>query len=392
MSISPPIRALSFFNYLWPFLMMAWLSFAFLYQPLFFTKPNLHQLITYLFFIYTIFIAFAFSNGFIGNRFLEYFQIFIFYWAYCFNSKYGRVSDNLKLLYYLMPVVVITSVVTIIQYISNPNISRTAKKDTANGIEQMSQGVAGYEFIYFLVFISIVMLFLVTQRKKQIKTLVKGLLWFLIILFAVNIALSNFMIALLFVTISLLFRVFIPKISALRVLVYIICFLVISPFLPYLLLGSIDFALSLSGSSMNAQRLLEMRELLVSGLIELSLGARLEAFQSSLYAFVNNPIMGIITSDIGGGIAGLHGFGQHSFLLDTFALYGGIIGVASVYIYSQPLVKQIRRDINGGSSLPFLMLLLAMLFFIINNMTPSIGFAIYFAFPVLYGWLISPKE
>lgn len=392
MSISPIIRSLPFFNYLWPLLMMLWIFVTFIYQPDFYIKSNLHQLITFLFFFYAIFIAFTAGNGFIGNRFLEYLQIFIFYWAYQYNKIYGYKFDSLKLLSYFAPVVIITSIMTVMQYITNPNISRTAKKDTAAGLEQMSQGVAGYEFIYFLVFIFASLLFVIVGRKLRFNFFTKVLLYFVLLLFLINIVLSNFMIAVLLVLISLFFRFIIPKVTTIRILVYIITFLLISPVLPYLFVQLIDFALSISGSSMNAQRLLEMRELLVSGLIDLSLGARLDAFQSSLNAFLNNPIMGIITTDIGGHGSGLSGFGQHSFLLDTFALFGGFIGILSLYVYFQPLIIQFKLNKQQKSSLPLLIILITLLFFIINNLTPSIGFAIYFVFPVLHDWSCSNKQ
>ncbi|MBV1911777.1 MAG: hypothetical protein KUG78_20965, partial [Kangiellaceae bacterium] len=219
MSFSPPIRALPFFNYLWPFLMMLWLFAVLLSNPRFFTKPDTHQLVTYLFFLYTIFIAFAAGNGFIGNRFLEYFQIFIFYWAYRFNEKNNRQADSVKLIIYLIPVVIITSVMTVMQYVTNPNISRTAKKDTAAGLEQMGQGVAGYEFIYFLVFLFGTLLFIATTKKIKLKFIEKTFLFGLLLLFVLNIALSNFMIALILVFISILFRVFIPKVTSQRILI-----------------------------------------------------------------------------------------------------------------------------------------------------------------------------
>jgi hypothetical protein len=385
MSFLPVVKSLPFFNYIWPIFVAAWLATAIMMDNDFFLKPDLHQVLTYIFFFYTILIAFVAGNGFIGNRFLEYLQLPIFYWAYRINERKGWHRDSVKLLLGLVPVVIFTSIVTLSQYITNPNISRTAKKDTTAGLEQMSQGVAGYEFIYFLVFLFGPLLYLLISKRKQYGFVVKLFLILLLSMIMINIALSNFMIAALLVLLSIIFKLFIPKMTTNRAVLYLFISLVILPVAPYFVVAMIDLILSFSDGSMNAERLLEIQRFLSLGIIDLSMNARLYAFQSSLEAFFNNPLVGIITTDIGGSGDGLIGFGQHSFLLDTFALYGGVVGLLSIYIYLQPLYQQVKFENSESSSLPFLMFLIVFLFFTINNVTPSIGFAIYFAFPVLYG-------
>ena len=391
MSIFPPVRALPIFNYIWPVFVLAWILTVLIESPGYFIRSNFHQLIAYLFFSYAILIAFISGNGFIGNRFLEYFQILIFYWAYRLNEKKGMQQDSVRLLLCLLPVFVFTSILTVTEYVANPNISRTAKKDTLAGIEQMSEGIAGYEFIYFLVFSFASILYLVVNKKSKFASF-KKIIWLIILgLIMTNIVLSNFMIALLLMFVSVVFRFLIPKISAKRIIVYTIAAMAIIPFLPEIFLSLIEIFLNMFGSSMNAQRLIELRELLAFGLVELSLGARLDAFNASIQAIISNPIIGIITSDIGGHGEGLSGFGQHSFLLDTFALYGVVFGAMSVYVFFQPLVRQLNHRTEDHSSLPLLMILLCLIFFIVNNMTPSVGFAIYFVFPVIYSYIINVK-
>ncbi len=389
LSIFPPIRALPYFNYIWPVLSAAWLCAAIVSAPAFFIRPTIHQFATYIFFAYTISLAFAAGNGFIGNRYLEIFQVAIFYWAYRINEGNNRQDDNIKLLMWLLPVVLMISLFTVLQYIDHPNISRTAKKDTVVGLSQMSQGVAGYEFIYCLVFLCPPLLYLVINSRRRFKLPYKPFWIAVLTLFLINIAFSNFMTALILTLASIVFRLFIPKITSARFLFYIFALLIIAPFIPYFLLNIIDFGISLTGESMNTSRLLEIRDLLDTGLVEMSMDARLNAFQSSYIAVINNPILGLITSDIGNVEQGLSGFGQHSFLLDNYALYGVFWGSLAIYVFFQPLFRQLRVHSQVKFSLPLLMFALTFLFFLVNNLTPSIGFVVYFAFPVIYGWMVT---
>lgn len=394
MSVLPSIRALPFFNFIWPVFIFTWILISFLYSPSFFIKPNSHQLVTYLFFIYTISIAYIAGNGFIGNRYLEYSQIFVFYWAYRLSIKKGKLDDCLKLLFWLLPVIVTTSIITILAYASNSNISRTSKKDTLVGLEQMSQGIGGYEFIYFLVFILAPILYLLIDSKIKFSIIKRIFSYLLIGIFVGNIIFANFTTALILLIIIFIIKFMIPKLTSSKLAFYLILALILAPVLYTILLAVIEPVIDLLGSSMNAQRLIEIRELLAYGFIDSSLGARLNAFHTSLTAAMNNPVSGIIMSDLGGYGTALKGFGQHSFLLDTFALFGVVIGVISIYLYFQPLVKLYKIKSYSCSSLPLLMIGLSTIFFMVNNMAPSIGFAIYFVFPVIYSWTLNklPKK
>jgi len=385
MSIFPPIRALSFFNYIWPLLMTVWLLTSFLSSPAYFLKPSRHQLVGYIFFAYVIIIPHVSGNGFIGNRFLELFQILIFYWAYDINMKRGRQKYNERITLFLVPIVIVICVNTILKLSSSLYASRLAKKDTMTGIELMSQGVGGYEFIYFLVFVSASILYLILDKKTNLKAATKGGIGALLILSLVTIVLSNFMLAFLLIIIMLLIRIFLPYLAIKLVIFNFFTLMIVVFFLPTI----INFIISVSDQPMNIQRLIELREFISHGVIGLSSGARLEAFQESVYGIFNNPLTGSVFTIMRSGTGDYSGFGQHSFLLDMFSIFGVIIGVIGLYVLFQPLIKLLNRSsMRKKISLPFLMLMLSGIFFLVNNLSPSIGFAIYFVYPTIYNFML----
>ena len=79
--------------------------------------------------------------------------------------------------------------------------------------------------------------------------------------------------------------------------------------------------------------------------------------------------------------------GNHSHLLDTFAIYGLGFGILQVYIYIIPLLTRINK-INGYyESQAILICIVFFMFFTLNVMTPSVGFAVYFIYPTTWDWI-----
>jgi hypothetical protein len=381
-SILPQIRALPSFNYIWPLLIMVWIFFSFLANPLYFIRPSLHRLYTYIFFGYVIVIAYISGNGFIGNRFFEFMQVFIFYWAYEINKKRGRQEDGIKLILYLVPVVTIICATSISRYQTSPYASRLAKKDTTSGLELMSQGIGGYEFIYFLLFVAMIMLYVIAYKGSNIKVIPRvGFMTLLLIILA-TLVFSNFTTVLLMLSLSLIVRIFFPHVKRYTLLLFLSAISVTTIFLQYIAESVVHLFSLESGLSMNSQRLMELYESLSYSTIGASIGARYSAFSESIVTFFDNPILGAILINI----RGVDVIGWHSFALDTFALYGIFVGALFLYVWIQPLISIVRQKSVNHSTLPVLMLVSSIILFFLNNMTPSIGFVLYFIFPTIFDW------
>jgi hypothetical protein len=387
-SIFSPIRALSFFNEIWAICVISWFFFTFLENPYYLLIPNKHRIAIYVYLIYTIGIAYIAGNGSIGNRFFELSQIPLFYMAYQKNKLAGRNSDNLLILKLLVPFVILTSFITINAYRINPYISRSIKTSRGLGLDYSRMGVGGYEFIYFLVIVVPILLFVIFNKDRPIGKMNKFVGLIIIIVFSLNIVMSNYSTALLLLILGVIMRIFLKRISYLRAFFLSLLFILFISFIEPIILLLMGGLIQVLGDNKNVSRILELKELLLVGDEGISISARSDAFHNSIQVFLENPAFGIITNPIKSNIYGeIVGFGQHSQVLDTLAIFGVFIGVLQLYIYLQPIfirLKQSKGIINGFSLTIFLIFVILIS---INNATPSIGFAVFFIYPTLFDWL-----
>jgi hypothetical protein len=302
------------------------------------------------------------------------------------------LTDAVKLIGCFLPVAIIVSVMTIIEYVQNPYVSRLAKKDTALGIQYMQQGVGGYEFVYFLLFLSLPLIYFCFNRNVLLGYRLKIVLYLLLALFVANIVLSNFTTAFILLIFAVLFRFFFKHISTLLVFINIFIVAILLPFLPSILVYLLDIALGYLGSSINATRLLELKNLLLLGVVDLSLGARIEAWALSINVFLDHFLLGIVVDGLELSSEGTTAFGQHSFFIDGFALFGVVFGLLQIYVFMYPLAKEFALISLHHASLPVLVFILVIVFFTINNAVPSVGFVIFFVYPVLNYYLASYSQ
>jgi hypothetical protein len=327
------------------------------------------------------------GNAWLANRYVEYFQIIIFLWGFeLYSDNYSEYYLNEKISLYLSPFILLISLNTIYMYFAYPNISRTAKKDTAAGLEQMAQGIGGYDFIYFIVFILAGLMYLIFCLDRNF--FLKAFLILCITLLSVNIIMSNFMIASLLCLMIIFFRVFIRKTNLKSLSIYFVLVVFLVPILPNFIDYIFDILIKVTEGTMNGQRVLAIRTFIESGILESSLDARWQAFVLSWQAFVSFPLTGIIVTTITNSDGVIVGFGQHSFILDGFALFGVIVGSMSLYVFLYPVFRlnNMSRSI-GYSSLPLLILFMVLFLFIFNNVTPSIGAAVFFFIPVIVSYI-----
>lgn len=391
-SIYPPIRAVSFFNKLWALCLIGWFATTILDNPSFLYNDRVHRLAIYGYIIYTIFVANLTGNGMIGNRFFELAQLPFFYIAYQNNKQMGRSKDNFFVLFALLPFLVITCLITIRACIEDPISARLVKKN-AEGFELMRQGIGSYELIYFLVLVFCTLLFVVFNNKRKVTFFQKSLGIGLFILFGATIVLSNFMTALLLTTIGVLGRVFLNKITLNKLIIFPLAGLFLLKFSKDIMVVIIDFIMNLYGESMNAVRLLEIKVMLMENESGAAGESRAHAFNSSIDLLLENPVFGILTKPLVRVGEGVSGFGQHSFMLDTFALFGLGIGLLQLFIFTQPFLRRIKPNKHSKiSSMALVFMVIFIILTFVNNLTPSIGLAAFFIFPTFYDWVHSSTE
>lgn len=385
-SIFSPIRVLPFFNQLWAVCIFFWVVCVLLDNPIYLLKPTKFRLVLYVYLIYTISLAYIAGNGLIGNRYFELSQLLLFYLAYEKNSLQGRNSDNLLILKWLFPFIILTNLITLYIYKTNPIVSRLLKTSQGLGIEYSKIGVGGYEFIYFLVIFVPILLFVFTRNHIKMDKKYRALGVVLIILFSINIILSNFSTAFFLLILGCGLCLFLKEIKSHRIPFYLMLSLIFYFISDFLAISLLDFILNnIDEKSVNFSRVLEVKEYLIAGSGGSSIDARNSAFIQSINVFIENPISGIIVEPLKVNSFGqVTGFGQHSHTLDTFALYGVLIGALQLYLYCRPIYSRltiVKGSVNGFS---LTILIIFLILTTINVATPSIGFAVFFIFPTVY--------
>jgi len=383
MSIFPPIRSFSFFNQLWAILLLGWFATITIAYPKFWFNSTVHRLVIYAYIVYALVVANLTGNGVMGNRYFELFQIPMFFIAYYTYTQMGKVQACRRVIMGLIPFLIFTCISTIMACIKNPLAARSSKGGM-EALANMRAGVGGYELIYFLVVAFALCLYLyfsISSVKYKVG------LGVLLLLFFATIVASNFMTALLLTTVSVAVKVFLSKITINKIIFIPLAVLFLSIYSDVILVVIIDMVLGIMGESMNAARLLELKMLLLENEQGASMEARSNAYNKSFELIFKHPFLGILTKPLIRVGDGVVGFGQHSQILDTFALYGIPLGVVQVYIYFKPLISRMKQPGGGISSFAFLIALLTGVIFTMNVATPSIGFAIFFIFPVVYDYV-----
>lgn len=385
----PPVRLLPFYNQLWMISMLGWFMFTALANPNYIFKPSIFTISVYIYITYTISIAYLTKNPSIGNRFFQLAQLPLFYMAYQSNKTGGRDRYNLLIVAGITPFILITNYLTIkaTNFDLTSEVSRSIIANRNVGIGLIKEGVGGYEFIYFLVILFLILINVLFNKVHPLKRSNNIIGTFILIFLAVSIVLSNYSIALLLLILITILRIIIPLLIGRNKILITLFIIIILFFLTQIFYGFLTYLINVLAGSTNASHFLEIRDFFFSGQIGDSLLSRFEKVNISVKAFISNPILGLLTAPLGTSSSYIEGFGKHSQILDTFALYGLGIGLLQLFIYIQPIAKRMK-NINGSSSLLSLsILIITCMLFTLNNATPSIGFAAFFIYPTAYDWL-----
>ncbi len=183
--------------------MFLWLIFAIFAHPSFFTRLSIHKFFIFIFILYTVVTPYLFGNGTIGNRYLEQSIMFIFYLIYQYNNTYGFTNSSKAIVKWSLPFIIFTSIITLKGLIKMPYLARSIKSSGEDTMLLRSQGIGGYELIYFLVFVSIILFFILNNWKLfNLSVQKKILIIMLFILFVLTVVYANYFTALLMMIIS----------------------------------------------------------------------------------------------------------------------------------------------------------------------------------------------
>lgn len=358
-----------------------WVAFSFLTDRKFYLNSNIHRF--YLFFLYALMIILPYLLGYpvIGNRYSSMAIVIFGNVIYEFYKEHGKIENLKRILFVVALFALITLGITYINLLINPYISRSIKSEGEYSASLAARGIGGYQFIYFVSAAAIPVLFVVLKAKKKVYRIISLALYILSVLLIVK---SNYLTALLLTigcsVILLIAHLWSGKKAIHKFLLCVFGIVCI------VCLINID-AILRSIASFLPERI--SRVLItddagaIESIVDEFFADRFPTIKESIDAFFAHPLLGLIGSGgIGFSENYLTGFGQHSYVFDTFALYGFVIGIINIFAILKPF-KRNGRWVKTNLALTIAMSIFTMLIYIVNNATASIALAICIIYPFI---------
>jgi hypothetical protein len=332
------------------------------------------------------------GNSSIGNRYLDTGIMFVLYLVYRLSNKLGYIEKSKNVIIWITPFAVITSFMTLKGLLNSPYLSRSIKTQGEHTMQLRSQGIGGYEFIYFLVFVCILLFYILLNHKEvELNKKQRLLLFSILILFLLTILYSNYLTALLMIAVSFSIILVMRIRNAIWKLLFLPIIFLMAVYSKSIFLVITDFVIQIVGSGATVEKLLILQQSIIGYNMQYSVFVpRVSTLESSFEAFLSNPLTGIIIESPWTKQGTAMGFGQHSYFIDTFALFGIIIGVINLILVLQPFIKRMKFKKLIGLNFGFLVSVLIL--FVMNNVTVSIGYVVFFVYPVIYDWLLNKKS
>lgn len=325
-------------------------------------------------------LASTFGNSVFGNRYMATSLLFFAPVIFKYYSKTNKLSVIKYIVVMLLPFILFVWMKTTYALISNPYVARSIKSEGEATMALYRRGVSGYQFIYFITALAPLLLY-VFLYDKDLK--LKSISFLLYIMTFVTIVMSNYFTALLGWGLSSAVMVvvyFLKNKNIFMVIMFIMATIIFLIMLDEMFGLGMSFISDLSGGKKTADRLSEMEGSFWGGLIEEMRTDRWPVMQHSIETFFKYPIIGVSAKDFNGQYP-LIDIGGHSYIVDTFAIWGVLIGCLTVKITFKPFTKKRFKGKMSVLSVPMLMITLVILIF--NNMTNSVASVYCLLYPYM---------
>jgi hypothetical protein len=273
----------------------------------------------------------------------------------------------------------ITFVRTLVALIEDPRICRTIKSEGEYTEALYRQGIAGYSFVYFVSICAIITLF-VAIKERHTKAFVPLLCTYgLMSYFVLK---SNYVTALLVVVTCSVILLFVEIINRKKfgVILLLSALFVFAVVYHKDIISAFAFLIPKRIADVIV---VNTNQSVLESIINEFMYDRLPTLEKSIEAFADNPFGGLVfNTKISFSNGHLEGFGQHSHIIDTFALYGTFLGVFNIIILSRPFKNNHGKLIKENISLT-LAIAVAMIFVLLfNNSTDAIALALTIIYPL----------
>ena len=333
-------------------------------------KNNFILLLIYL---YLSTYPLLFGNNTISNRYISMSIILCGSIIFQYYYVHNRLNILKKILTITLFLAFITMQITYSQLLLNPNISRSIKSSGEYSLSLAQKGIGGYSFVYFITALSVPLLYYAIKVKNQLKRIIATIIYVFSVVFIIK---SNYMTAFLTVivcsTILIMLLIMSNKNIGFGLSIFIIGLLLILSF-------NVDNILTFIGDFLpdRISRVLISKnsETLTGSIMQEFLLDRFPTILTSLEALINHPIAGAVGSkslEYSGNF--LIGFGQHSFIFDTFALFGLFGGMIGGYAVLSPMEN--NKIWSNHFAFRIAMITCVLMLYFFNNATESIALVV----------------
>ena len=351
---------------------ICWIFISGLQDRSYYARPKLKIAICMLFYITTIAYSYLWGQSVIAHRYASLALMPFAYIIYDFYSEHKQLGRLKNIICITFVLATITVVNTFRALLLNPYISRSIKSSGEYSAGLARQGIGGYSFIYFVVASGIIFLHFAFTLKQKHKKILSLVAYIFSVIFVMK---SNYMTALIVLLVSSLFYFVVNGCKKGKRSILYISFISIISVVIVLNMNSILNGLRDFLPARISRVIYETgSESVFHSIVEEFLLDRWPTMQSSIEVFRKYPIFGAV----GNGAltydgSALQGLGQHSYILDTYAFFGLIIGTWSIYVIAQPYRDKNWERNSNNIALTVAMGICIFLLFLFNNATESIA-------------------
>ena len=332
--------------------------------------------------LYIVLIPYVCGNAHIGNRYMYTLGLVFGLYIYSYYSKMDNIKIIIKAVTISVPFFAYTFFKTYQVAVTNPWVLRGAYSSSS---DVLSRGAGGYHFIYLITIIYAVLINYTISKHKIKMRIIAFLLSILIIGL---IIMSNYLTALIICMISTALSLLL-KLKRKPALLFtaMLCFILLFSFVSSDDIRS-GFLGILTPSGRISNTLSNSNKTMLASFIDEFLRDRWPVNKISIDAYFRNPILGLVTSPIENNGVYDTAYGQHSYIFDTFALYGTLVGVVSVI----NLIKISKLYPDNLKEYRYIIGVPLILICVFNNITHSIAICATLIMPSIIFCFLSKEE
>lgn len=350
-------------------------------------RPTLPLLALFVFVPYTLIFEFM-THGFAGivSRIQLYIMLFFLVVQQSRRNELRSLNSIFWLVIVLMAVAMTTTYIFMATV--DARVMRTIVRSSEAAQDLIGQGVGGYAMAYSAVLMLPVLIVLSLRPAligrldapsilRVIPFMPKLLVWYLTGLSFLLVASSQFSTAVMILAVCTMVVLVLWRATVFRILFTIVLVFILLFFFKVVFIELLLHLAPLVEGTNYALKIDDLLASLQSDGVGGTVGDRVERYSRSLALFLEHPLIGVLYFD---------DVGKHSTLLDSFARWGGLVGMILLYLVSFIQIRALRSlsFVPGGAGAALGGLIAILMVFGLNNVFLAAGIIIYIVYPLVF--------